>query len=316
MKRTVVMIHPGALGDVLLAVPAMRWLRSRFPDHRLVLCAGPEVSSLLTTCDIVDEWASLQAREAASLFAESGQLAPRWQEWLSSCDLALGWMQDAEGTFAARLQSFGARQAIVRSPFSDDLKAIHQSDRFLEIFGEDPGESVEGFSPSGGSTLGPPAQEYLRQWGFSDSATLVFIHPGSGSRAKCVGLEILVSVVEAIQDKGAIPVILEGPADQIQVEGLLHALPTQPFVLKGLDLVTIAGLLVQGRLFIGHDSGLTHLAALVGIPTVALFGPTDPERWAPRGAQVTILTGGPSLEIQASQVLLASQAHVHEGVHR
>ncbi len=316
MKRTVVMIHPGALGDVLLAVPAMRRLRTRFPGHRLALCAGPEVSSLLATCDIVDDWASLQAREAASLFVESGQSAGRWQEWLSYCDLAVGWMQDAEGRFAARLRSFGARQAIVRSPFSDDLKAIHQSDRFLEIIGEDPAESVEGFSPSGASTLGPPAQEYLRQRGFSDSATLVFIHPGSGSRAKCVGLEILVPVVEAIQDKGAIPVILEGPADQIQVEGLLNALPTQPLVLKGLDLVTIAGLLVQGRLFIGHDSGLTHLAALVGIPTVALFGPTDPERWAPRGAQVTILAGGLSFEIQASQVLLAFQASVHEGVPR
>ncbi|RMH06065.1 MAG: glycosyltransferase family 9 protein, partial [Nitrospirae bacterium] len=44
-------------------------------------------------------------------------------------------------------------------------------------------------------------------------------------------------------------------------------------------------------LFLGHDSGLTHLAAVLGVPTIALFGPTDPTRWGPRGKRVTILRG-------------------------
>lgn len=314
MKRTVVIIHPGALGDVLLAVPAMRRLRTRFPNHRLVLCAGPEVSRFLAACDIVDEWASLQTNEAASLFVESDRLAPRWQDWLSSCDLTIGWMRDAEGTFASRLTSFGARQVIVRSPFSDDLKAVHQSDRFLEILGEGPIELTERSSPSEVSPLRLPVQEYPRQCGLPGSGTIVFIHPGSGSRAKCVGPEILVPVVEAIQDNGAISVILEGPADRYQVERLLHALPMPPFVLRGLDLLTVAGILAQGVLFVGHDSGLTHLASLVGIPTVALFGPTDPERWAPRGARVTVVKGGPAFEMQESQVVSACLGRLHHGV--
>jgi heptosyltransferase III len=316
VKRTVVIIHPGALGDVLLAVPAMRRLRARFPDHRFILSAAPEVSKLLAACGLVDEWMSLQTKEAASFFAEGCQLAPRWQEWFSSCDLAVGWMQDTEGAFAARLTSFGAREAVVRSPLSDDLKAVHQSDRFLEIIGEHPENSTEGFLRSEVIRLQHSAQEYLQPNWLPDSAALSFIHPGSGSRAKCAGTEIFVPMVRALHDKVMTPVILEGPADYVQVEQLLQALPAMPFVLKGLDLVTVAGLLAQGALFIGHDSGLTHLAALVGIPTVALFGPTDPDRWAPRAAQVTILNGGPGFNIQASQVLSACLAHVLEGVHR
>jgi ADP-heptose:LPS heptosyltransferase len=53
----------------------------------------------------------------------------------------------------------------------------------------------------------------------------------------------------------------------------------------------VAGILAHIDLFVGHDSGLTHLAAALHLSTVALFGPTDPRRWAPRGPQVTVLTG-------------------------
>jgi ADP-heptose:LPS heptosyltransferase len=49
--------------------------------------------------------------------------------------------------------------------------------------------------------------------------------------------------------------------------------------------------LAQARLFVGQDSGVTHMAGLMGVRTVALFGPTDPDRWAPRGAHVSVMQG-------------------------
>jgi ADP-heptose:LPS heptosyltransferase len=64
-------------------------------------------------------------------------------------------------------------------------------------------------------------------------------------------------------------------------------------VLQDLSLCLLAGILLQVSLYIGHDSGVTHLSARLGVPTVALFGPTSSDRWAPRGFHVVVARGGP-----------------------
>lgn len=314
MKRTIVIIHPGALGDVLLAVPAMCRLRDRFPHHRLVLCAGPDISPFLAACNIVDAWTSVEERGVSALFAASSQLESRWQAWLLDCDLAVAWMQDKDGRIADNLTASGARQVIVRSPFSQDLRAVHQADRFLEILGDDPVASAEGLPGSVLSVLSQPGKKLLERRGLSHKSSLVVIHPGSGSRTKCVGPKLLISIIEAVKDMGATPLIVEGPADQVQVETLHRALADHPPVVRGIDLITVAGLIAESAVYIGHDSGLTHLAALVGTLTVALFGPTNPARWAPRGAHVTVVNGGTSFAFEESQVLSACLAHLNNAV--
>jgi ADP-heptose:LPS heptosyltransferase len=106
-----------------------------------------------------------------------------------------------------------------------------------------------------------------------------------------VAPETLLPIVVAVQRVGAIPVILEGPADREPVERLLQLCSNPPIVLRDLDLLTVAGVLAQAQLFIGQDSGITHMAGLMGLRMVALFGPTDPARWAPRGSHVTVVQG-------------------------
>jgi ADP-heptose:LPS heptosyltransferase len=64
-----------------------------------------------------------------------------------------------------------------------------------------------------------------------------------------------------------------------------------PVLIKGLSLIGLASVIEGCRLFIGNDSGITHLAAALGVPTVAIFGPTDPKRWAPRGKHVAVVRG-------------------------
>jgi len=108
-----------------------------------------------------------------------------------------------------------------------------------------------------------------------------------------VAPEILSTVVSVVQNCGAIPVILEGPVDREPVEYLLPFCVNQPIVLKGLDIMTVAGVLAHADLFVGQDSGITHLAGLMGLRTIVFFGPTDPVRWAPRGTHVTVLQGSP-----------------------
>jgi len=59
-----------------------------------------------------------------------------------------------------------------------------------------------------------------------------------------------------------------------------------------LPLRTLAGVLARCSVYVGNDSGVSHLAAAVGAPTVAIFGPTDPRVWGPRGPRVQTV-GGP-----------------------
>ena len=289
------MIHPGGLGDVLLAVPAMVRLRARFPNHRLMLCAEDQVARLLLTCRIVDAWTSVQGRNCTDLFAGAESITGQVQTWLEGCDLAIGWMQDLDGTLNETFKAVGVREVIVRSPFSTDILATHQCDRFLETINEAPADDEEDVLLAVTKPLLHLGRAYLEAVGISTEQSLVILHPGSGSVHKCVGPEILVSVVIAAQASRSTPVILEGPADREPVERLLRLCVHPPIVLKGLDLLTVAGVLTQARLYVGQDSGITQMAGLMGLHTVALFGPTNPDRWAPRGAHVTVVRGAPCL---------------------
>lgn len=294
-RRTIVMIHPGGLGDVLLAVPAMVRLRTRFPNHCLALCAEIQVAKLLLACRVIDEWASVQGEACADLFAGGDSATGQVRTWLEDCDLAIGWMQDLDGTLNETLKAVGAKKVVVGSPFSTGILATHQSDRFLESIDEAPSDDEGDLLLAVTEPLLHLGQVCLETAGLSSRQPLAVIHPGSGSAHKCVASEILSNVVAAVQISGATPVVLEGPADHAPVDRLLQLCGNPPIVLKGLDVVTIAGLLAQAQLFVGQDSGITHLAGLMGVCTVALFGPTDPARWAPRGAHVTVVRGAPCL---------------------
>ena len=293
MVRAIIMIHPGSLGDVFLAVPAMIRLRARFPTHRLVLYEEGRAARLLIACGIIDEWVPVQGLVCASLFAGIEQPTGQRHQWLERCDLAVGWMKDPDGKLAETLKAIGAREAIVTSPFSSMIQSRHQRDRFLEAINEVPSDSEQDVLLAVTEPVRQRGRIFLEEQGIKIGKPLVVIHPGSGSAHKCVAPEILAAVVSAVQNCGAIPVILEGPADWKPVEYLLPFCVNQPIILKGLDIMTAAGVLAQADLFVGQDSGITHLAGLMGLRTIALFGPTDPDRWAPRGTHVTVLQGLP-----------------------
>lgn len=291
MTRTVVIIHPGALGDVLLAVPAMQRLRARFPQHRLFLIAGEQVAQLLTTCGVIDEWSSIEGSASPDLFDGSGFLSEKIQNWFRGCDCAVMWAQDEEGTLAAALAAHGAHDVRVLSPFSSSLCATHQRDRFLETLGESPAEPSIDCRLKLPDYLLKQGQARLLEAGVQPGQAAALFHPGSGSIHKCVRPEVLVGVMERLEPEDVKPIILEGPADWTIVANVLKHASIELTVLRDLDLGTLAGVLAHMRLFVGHDSGVTHLSALLNVPTVALFGPTDPGRWAPFGRHVVVVKG-------------------------
>jgi len=292
MSRTVFILHPGGFGDLLLAVPAIRSLRERFPSHQVLLCGQDESAEFLADCGLVDRWLSAQSTACTALFGGAAPDDAFLRDWLCRCDLAIAWTQDDAGTLAATLKDCGAADVMVESPFASRLSSIHQSERFLEIVGGQSGQASR--APlTVPSTVPEQAEAYLAGLGVSRQRPLAMIHPGSGSRHKCVTPAVLLPVLEGLEEEGMQPLLLDGPADHEMVQRLLIHMARHPILVSGLSIRLLAGILSQVDLFLGHDSGVTHLAALLGTPTVALFGPTEPGRWAPRGRAVTVIRENP-----------------------
>ncbi|TLY30697.1 MAG: glycosyltransferase family 9 protein [Nitrospirae bacterium] len=291
MRRTMLIIHPGALGDVLLSLPALRGLRGRYPSHGVGLVTSGQVGNLLQACDEMDVVFPLESDALASLLAGPEPVSPPLREWLARCDLAVCWMTDSDQRLYSVLRELGVSQVIQRSPLSSVCETIHQTDRVME--------TVRDVIPTGDYSwkLLVPDQMVmagkarLAGLGIHRKRLIVAVHPGSGSRYKCCAPTLLARVVAWLQANNACPLVLGGPADDALVARLCEVCEKPPLVLQQLDLLSVAGVLANVDLFIGHDSGLTHLAAALHLSTVALFGPTDPRRWAPRGSHVTVLTG-------------------------
>jgi len=291
MRRTLLVVHPGALGDVLLSLPAIRGLKGQYPNHEVGVVTDGQVGNLLRACDEVQAVFPLESGALASLLAGPESVRQMLRDWLIRCDLAVCWMTDSDLQLCSVLRELGVSRVIQRSPLSSVCGTIHQMDRVME--------TVRDVVPTGdyGWRLLIPDQVILQGKarlagrGILGNRSIVAVHPGSGSRHKCCAPTLLARVVSWLQSDDACPLVLGGPADDALVARLCEACEKPPPVLQQVELLSVAGILAHVDLFIGHDSGLTHLAAALHLPTVALFGPTDPRRWAPRGSHVTVLTG-------------------------
>jgi ADP-heptose:LPS heptosyltransferase len=112
----------------------------------------------------------------------------------------------------------------------------------------------------------------------------IALHPGSGSRKKNWPFDRFLAIADHLRSH-RIPVLwIRGPAEE------LFDYPSGDFTATNLPLPVLAALLSQCRACVGNDSGVTHLAAAVGCPTVAIFGPSDPVVWGPRGRNVIIVS--------------------------
>jgi ADP-heptose:LPS heptosyltransferase len=124
-----------------------------------------------------------------------------------------------------------------------------------------------------------------------ERANVVILHPGSGSKRKVWPLDRFLSLAHILQDRFSSKIlIILGPAERPEIETVFEGLDPNRFIqVKGFSLLQVASVMEGCRLFIGNDSGVSHLASALRIPTIALFGPTDPRVWSPRGEKVWVV---------------------------
>jgi len=133
-----------------------------------------------------------------------------------------------------------------------------------------------------------------------DDAGFAVIHPFSGSPKKCWPLERYRALAQKLEETMPVRWCL-GPEDRLPeaAGGFLRD------AVRIDDLYELACWLAGARVFIGNDSGITHLAAAVGTRVVALFGPTNPDVWAPRGPNVRVIARPALDQIQVDDVAVA-----------
>lgn len=138
----------------------------------------------------------------------------------------------------------------------------------------------------------------LREHTVSRSERTIVVHPGSGSKKKNYSPKFWLNLIKN-KDLGMAHtwIVLVGPAEEkwnhIIVKGLLEK---KIEIIRSPHKDKLLSLLENASLYIGHDSGITHLAAMLGTRTICFFKNSDPLQWAPLGPYVTIIPYDTSLE--------------------
>ncbi len=277
---SILLFRLGGLGDLLIALPSIFFVRKKNPRARVTLVGRPECAELLKSGRVVDEVESWEKREFAALFARAPGLNGSGASLQDRYSLALGWMQGASGAeFEARLQSLGTREAHFiaadlssRVPLSrfffDRTRAILDREGLAEIHFDDCAK------------LPIPDSRPISQ----TAPKFAVIHPGSGSEFKRWPLHRFLEIVRRLSERGFSGLIVTGEAEaKLRPE-------LQRTVLSGgwkwidrLPLPELASWLAGASIYLGNDSGVTHLAAACGTAVVALFLREFESLWRPYG---------------------------------
>ncbi|MBI4638773.1 MAG: glycosyltransferase family 9 protein [Candidatus Rokubacteria bacterium] len=275
-------VHPGALGDVLLAVPALRALRGGAPGSPLVLAAQPRIAALLLALGLVDRGLSVDTLGLEALFADDP--GPVSLHGVVGVERIVSWLGAADPVFVRRLRTFAPEVIVAPSSRPDAPVWEHLL------------STVASKAPAGREPVAVPAalledaRRHLRALGWDGLTPLLMVHPGAGGLAKRWPPE---AFAEALGPLGRRPelalVIHEGPADADAVTALCRHTEAPVLRLTHPTLQLLAGVMTQIAGYLGNDSGPSHLAAAVGAPSLVLFT-REALAWRPWARDARVLT--------------------------
>ena len=304
-RGRILCIHQGALGDFILAVPAIRALREHLQPTWLEIMGHPWIIPLVSGPPYADAVTDINRADMALLFQEDAPLPEELQAYLGAFDAAFYFGRSA--AFARNLRRAGIRKTVLLPPFP--VGEQHIIDHHFQSLAE-----------LGIDTLSSPpriflqekakekAKEFFRDKGWIRGLALheiIALHPGSGGSTKVWPPQRFAALGKILARESKKLLIIQGPADEEVVHGVVAGLGGTPhLVVRDMPITQLAALLSHASLFVGNDSGVSHLAAALGVLTLALFGPTDPAVWAPRGDRAFYLKKGGSIDtIEVADVL-------------
>ncbi|MSU33572.1 MAG: glycosyltransferase family 9 protein [Pedosphaera sp.] len=293
----ILVIRGGAIGDFILTLPALAALRSTFPDTRLEVLGYPHIASLADAAGVVDAVIPIESRALAGFFARNGSLDPAMSEYFAGCHVIFSYLFDPDEIFRDNLSRVTRAQVIQGPHRPDETSAQHATDQMLRplervaVFGADPIPRIT-------TRISPSLSHHDQR--------LVAVHPGSGSASKNWSAEFWQHLMRNLGDDPRRRVLfIGGEAEGNRLEQLSLELPRERCeVLTGRPLPEVAQRLAGADAFVGHDSGITHLAAAVGLPGVALWRESNATIWRPRSDRFRLVEAGARSETDAIPEIL------------
>jgi heptosyltransferase-3 len=281
----ILVIRGGAIGDFILTLPAIAALRRQFPEAYLEVLGYPHIAQLAVAGGLVNRVQSIEAGALAGFFARGGELVENLADYFSEFDVILSYLYDPDGIFETNVGLCTGAQFIVGPHRADEAARLHAARVYLQplerlaIFDADPVPRL---------ALSPRSPGISNQ---PQVTNLLAVHPGSGSERKNwpepKWAELLQNLMNSTE---FVLLLVGGEAEGERLQRLAARLPSaRRRLAQSLPLAELAHLLAACRAFVGHDSGISHLAAALGLPGLVLWGDTVEEVWRPASEKVVVV---------------------------
>lgn len=307
----ILFIRGGAVGDFILTLPAIRLAREQLPEARIEVLGYPPIIRLAEAAGLADATRSIEYGPLSSFFVPHAKLPEDLVAYFKSFSVVVSYLYDPDDFFAENLRRAGVGMLISASHRIDesltDQPAASQLGRPLEslaLYLENPFVSLafDEASRLAADTALPESNDASLTW--------IALHPGSGSARKNWSFEGWVETAARLSaaDPSIRFLVTSGEAEDAVIGEFVQMLEARDISharAAHLPLPVLGALLQRCRLYLGHDSGISHLAAACGVPGVLLFGPTRASIWAPRnpGVEVIEAPGGDLSRIRVSDVV-------------
>jgi heptosyltransferase III len=283
----ILVIRGGAIGDFVLTLPALKALRDTYAETHIEILGYKHIAALAENRFYAQAVRSIEYGPLSSFFAKHSKLPADLSNYFASFHLIISYLYDPDEIFEQNLRACGV-QNLIRGPakISNSATASQQLGKPVEELGIRVGDLVPKIFPS------PEDRQFAGDFLRNLPPPILAIHPGSGSEQKnwpvTNWIKLGNDVLAQKSFRGSM-LVISGEADRAQVEQLEELWKNERVAFaKNLPLVHVAALL-EDSIFIGHDSGISHVAAAAGAKCILLFGPTDPQVWAPRNENAHII---------------------------
>ena len=290
-RGKILIIRGGAIGDFILTLPAIAAVRQHFPDAFLEVLGYPHIAQLALVGGLVNRVESIGARALAGFFARGGELAEELVDYFSEFDLIISYLYDPDQIFSTNVGRCTRAQFIPGPHRPKEDATVHATQVYLKplerlaIFDADP---VPRLKMKGDA---PALNVFFRGVEGQGTSPTLAMHPGSGSERKNWPEEKWAELLQhLINGTGYNLLLVGGEAEGERLQRLAAATPPgRVRVAQSRPLSELAVLLQNCSLFVGHDSGISHLAAAVGLPGLVLWGETVAEIWRPPSDKMVLL---------------------------
>jgi heptosyltransferase-3 len=286
MKRILV-IRGGAIGDFILTLPVLKVLRDAHPQAHIEILGYQHIAAVVENRFYAQFVRSIEQGPLSSFFAKNADLSSELATYFASFDLIVSYLYDRDGIFETNLRRCSVKNLVCGpARIENSIHAARQLARPIEELGL----RVQNFAAT--IYLSNEDRHFATEFLRDFRQPIVALHPGSGSEKKNWSLENWIVIGNELLSSekftGSI-VVVSGEADEDQVRTLESIWRDRGVCFaKNLPLPHVAAVL-ENAIFLGHDSGISHLAAATGANCILLFGPTDPAVWAPLNQRVRVL---------------------------